>query len=102
MCTDDKAAHDRLLAKAHAFCSKVASQFPATMRDGPPVPTSVPVHTPLEAVLDPTAASPAGQKAFAVTLALAPPIAPGAKLTALVPPTGQRVAIVVPDRKSVV
>ena len=47
LCADDKAAHDRLLAKAHAFCSKVASQFPATMRDGPPVPTSVPVHTPL-------------------------------------------------------
>ena len=66
------------------------------MRNGPPVPTSVPVHTPLEAVHDPAVASPAGQKTFAVTLSLAPPIVPGAKLTALVPPTQQRVAIVVP------
>ena len=94
---DDKAAHDRLLAKAHAFCSKVASQFPATMRNAPPVPTTVPLPTPLEAVLDPTAVSPAGQKAFAVTLALAPPLVPGAKVTALVPPSKQRIAFVVPE-----
>ena len=71
------------------------------MRNAPPVPTTVPLPAPLEAVLDPTAVSPAGQKAFAVTLALAPPLVPGAKVTALVPPSKQRIAFVVPESVTV-
>ena len=45
----DKAAHDRLLAKAHAFCTKVAARYPCASSLAPPsAPATAPAKTPTE------------------------------------------------------
>ena len=95
---DDKAAHDRLLEKAHAFCASVASKYPVTFGGAPPVVvSSLPVHLSLEAVYDANEAAPAGKKIFVATISIAPPLVAGAKVSARVPPTGHRISFSIPS-----
>ena len=78
-------AHDRLLSKAHAFCSSVASKYPATLTST----VAVPLHTVYDAVYDASEAAAADRKVFVATISIVPPFEAGAKVSVLIPPSSR-------------